>query len=269
MPKLKVKDGIIHYQILGSGSPLFLQHGLARSSRYWLGFDKELSKYFQVVIFDTRGLGGSQNSKVPLQLSIHDLAEDICQLAKKLNIESFHLLGTSMGGMICLALALDKPELLRSIIIMNSSIAGHLTPRLSLIAMASIVISGILPKLTAPISALTLLGKSTNFKKRLQLYRKWQEHYEEEPLAKPTVLKQLLAAARFGLGQPLEKIKTPALILYGENDYFVPKKNSLKIFEKIPHALIKKIPGVGHEMFAEKPKELALEVYEFTKSIEK
>ncbi|MBP9707081.1 MAG: alpha/beta hydrolase [Oligoflexales bacterium] len=269
MPKLKVKDGIIYYEILGSGSPLFLQHGLARSSRYWLGFDKELSKYFQVIIFDTRGLGKSQKSKVPLQLSIQDLAEDICQLAQKLNIESFHLLGTSMGGMVCLALALMKPELLKSIIIMNSSIAGHLTPRLSLIALASIGISAILPKLTPPISALTLLGKSTAFKKRLELYRKWQTHLEEEALEKTTVLKQLLAAARFGLGLPLEKIKTPALILYGENDFFVPNKNSLKIFKKIPHALIKKIPGVGHEMFAEKPEELALEVYEFTQSIEK
>ncbi|MFH1189837.1 MAG: alpha/beta fold hydrolase, partial [Candidatus Omnitrophota bacterium] len=59
MPKVKLDDISLYYEIAGKGAPLLLIAGLGSDSSSWSGVVRELSPYFQTVVFDNRGCGRS------------------------------------------------------------------------------------------------------------------------------------------------------------------------------------------------------------------
>ncbi len=118
MPKLHVNDIEMHYEMFGQGQPLILVHGLGSSGRDW---EKQLpvfSKYYQVVTFDLRGHGQSQ--KPPGPYSIPLFAKDTAELIKALGISPIHVVGISLGGMVAFQLAVDYPELVKSLVVVNA-----------------------------------------------------------------------------------------------------------------------------------------------------
>ena len=118
MPKLHVGETKLYYQVIGKGDPLVFIHGLGSSSQDW-GFQVDhFSKDYQVVIFDVRGHGRSDKPAGPYSLAL--FAQDTVALIQALNIAPAHVVGISMGGMIGLQLVLDAPELVRSLVVVNS-----------------------------------------------------------------------------------------------------------------------------------------------------
>ena len=82
----------------GNGFPLVLVHGFLGSSEMWILQKEFLSNHFRVISPALPGFGESY--KVKSQNSIHKMAQTILKNLNEMNIEKFHLLGHSMGGMI-------------------------------------------------------------------------------------------------------------------------------------------------------------------------
>jgi 3-oxoadipate enol-lactonase len=125
MPYAQLRDIQLYYEETGRGQPLLFLHGLGSSGRDWELQVDAFSNRYRVITADMRGHGRSD--KPHQAYSVAMFADDVRQLFGHLEIAAGHLVGISMGGMIAFQLAIDAPEMVRSMVIVNS--APELIPR--------------------------------------------------------------------------------------------------------------------------------------------
>jgi 3-oxoadipate enol-lactonase len=118
MPKIQIRDIRIYYESIGEGQPLVFIHGLGSSTKDWEKQVAFFSSRYRVVTFDCRGHG--QSDKPRGRYSIRTFAEDTAALIKALGIAPAHIVGLSMGGMIAFQLAVDEPDMVKTMVIVNS-----------------------------------------------------------------------------------------------------------------------------------------------------
>lgn len=118
MTKLRVCDIDLYYEVTGQGNPIVFIHGLGSSIRDWEYQVEYFSRRFQVIAFDIRGHGKSEKPAGPYSIPL--FAGDTAELIKALDIAPAHVVGISLGGMIALQLAANEPELVRSLVVVNS-----------------------------------------------------------------------------------------------------------------------------------------------------
>ncbi|HEY1098431.1 MAG TPA: alpha/beta hydrolase, partial [Myxococcota bacterium] len=119
MPRQRLPQVSLHFDVFGdvTDPPLLLLHGLGSSGEDWRQVAPSLSG-FRVVVPDVRGHGRSDKPAgaygVPL------FASDLAAFCDAQGISNAHVVGLSMGGMIALQLAVDRPDLVKSLVVVNS-----------------------------------------------------------------------------------------------------------------------------------------------------
>jgi 3-oxoadipate enol-lactonase len=113
MPTLEANGQTLYHEVHGEGEPLLCVMGLAANTLAWALQVQAFAERHRTVIFDNRDVG--QSSKASEQYEIRDMAEDTLALADALELDSFHLLGYSMGGAISQELALIAPERVKTL----------------------------------------------------------------------------------------------------------------------------------------------------------
>lgn len=118
MPQLP-GDRALHYQDTGGGGEtLLLLHGLGSRGTDWQPQIDALAPEFRVLTLDFPGHGGSDPLRGPV--SMKDLAGDVRALLDHLQLNSVHVAGFSLGGMVAFQLAMDCPERLKSLTVINA-----------------------------------------------------------------------------------------------------------------------------------------------------
>ena len=125
MPNVNVNDISLYYEESGEGEPLLFLHGLGTDGRSWEYQRDFFAEQFRVIVVDVRGHGRS--AQPPGPYSVSQFAADIFALLDHLQIDQFHLVGLSMGGMIGFQMAVDQPKRCKSLTIVNSG--PELVPR--------------------------------------------------------------------------------------------------------------------------------------------
>lgn len=100
------------------GAPLILSAGLGGSASYWTPNIAALAAKYRVLAYDHRGTGRSDRA-LPDRVSVDDLANDIVALMDALSVPQAHLVGHAAGAVAGLALALNAPDRLRSLVCVN------------------------------------------------------------------------------------------------------------------------------------------------------
>lgn len=118
---------MLHYARTGQGPVLVLQHGFLGGSAYWRSQMNAFGSRFDVIAPDLAGFAGSADE--PVRTSIEGHVEALVELLDALHVDRFHLLGHSMGGMVALQLALDRPERVASLILYGTASSGALPER--------------------------------------------------------------------------------------------------------------------------------------------
>jgi pimeloyl-ACP methyl ester carboxylesterase len=116
---LNVGDGQLYYEMAGNGMPLVLSHAAFLDSRMFDAIWEPLAKHFRVIRYDMRGFGRSSPAKGPLCRR-----EDLDQLLQHLEITEMHLVGCSNGGQISLDLAIEQPQRVKSLTLVDSTPSG-------------------------------------------------------------------------------------------------------------------------------------------------
>ena len=118
-PVFRAADGTA-YWLDGpeDGPPLVLIHGLGLSSSLWQAHLPALCARYRVLNYDLFGHGQSRPAERPLNLSV--FADQIAGLLEETVMGPAHLVGFSIGGMINRRVAMDHPDLVRSLVILNS-----------------------------------------------------------------------------------------------------------------------------------------------------
>jgi len=109
----------LQHQVTGEGESVLLLHGLGSRLQDWGLQIPALSEKFRVIACDQRGHGASPKPAGPYSMSL--FAQDAADLLARLDAGPAHIVGISLGGMVALQLALDHPELVASITIVNSA----------------------------------------------------------------------------------------------------------------------------------------------------
>ena len=108
-----------YYEQAGSGPPLMLIAGYSCDHTFWDDLTKDLTKHFQLIVFDNRGVGQTRDNGSTLTLE--SMADDTILLIQALGLSRLSILGQSMGGLIS-QIILDKaPNLIQNLILLNSA----------------------------------------------------------------------------------------------------------------------------------------------------
>lgn len=256
MPKVAVRGTELHWERAGSGEPLLLIQGMGGTHLSWgPPFKGLLDESFDVIAFDNRGIGLSD--PFDGSFTIAEMAEDAAALLDELGVESAHVVGISMGGMIAQELALAQPQRLRSLTLGCTYCGGEgsrLMPRESVEKLATAMASG---NRDEAIRASYEVNLSPAFRADESAYAAFHEMATEVPAAKRTI--ELQAQAIFGhdTSGRLGEISTPTLIVHGTEDGVLPIDNGRQIAALMPEARLEILEGVGHMFWWEQPQRSA------------
>ncbi len=109
------------YEEEGNGPPLVLIHGYTADATMWLRARPHLALHYRLIYYDTRGHGRSDAPEDPTVYTMADYAEDLRELLQALDIPAAHICGVSMGGMVALEFAFRNPEMVRGLILSDTS----------------------------------------------------------------------------------------------------------------------------------------------------
>src|SRR4051794_15181014 len=192
MPSVDAAGTELHYLRAGKGEPLLLIQGMSATHLTWgRPFLSELEPNFDCIVFDNRGMGLSGQAELPF--TIADLAADAAGLLDALEIESAHVVGVSMGGMIAQELALAHPGRIRTLTIGASYCGGRegrLMPREDLQMLGAAFSSG---EPRQVFRAMWEINLSPAFREDDSRFAAFAEMASALPAPQPVVLQQMLA----------------------------------------------------------------------------
>jgi len=213
MPTQRVCDIDLYYESTGEGQPLLFIHGLGSSARDWELQVAFFSPDYQVVTYDVRGHGRSDKPPGPYSTPL--FADDTAELIRSLGIAPVHVVGISMGGMITFQLAVDAPELVKSLVIVNSApelILHTLRDRLQFFQRLLIVRLVGMRKMGEVLGA-RLLPKPEHQDLRREFVERWAQN------DKRAYLDSMRALVGWSVSARLSEIKAPTLVVAADKDY--------------------------------------------------
>jgi pimeloyl-ACP methyl ester carboxylesterase len=269
MPKIKVSDINMYYEIHGEGYPFVLIMGGTGNVTFWTPYViEQFSKQFKTIIFDNRGAG--QTDAPQIDYTIRMMADDTKGLMDALEIEQAHVLGWSMGGMIAQELALNYPNSIKKLVLFGTYADGgpHSDPP-SQIGMQKIKNRESLTDEERLRASLDLF-LSDNFKKTNpdaleKIYGMLCPYWEKAPTAFENTMRQIKAILRHDAYERLPKINKPTLIIGGKEDILQSPRNHEILAKRIYGAKLVLLDNVGHGVMYEVPEIFTKMVIEFLK----
>jgi 3-oxoadipate enol-lactonase len=257
MPIVKVGDINIYYEIHGKGEPLVLIYGYVGHSRLWFRQIPVLSKQYRVVAFDNRGVGRSDKPDIPYTMAM--MAGDIAGLLDIIGIDSAHIFGISMGGMITQHFALNYPQRVISLILGCTACGGIHMIQPEPESMAALFDFERLKKMTpeeVTRQAMPFCYSQEFIERNPDIIEERVAKQLEYPTPGHGATRQAGAIMGHDTYELLPRIKSPTLVIAGDNDRLIPVENSRILASRIPGAELAIIKGAGHEFFIEDAEEV-------------
>ena len=213
MPYFEHNGCNLHYEDYGRGDPVLLIHGLGSSCRDWEYQIPTLAAQYRVIAVDIRGHGRSDKPRE--RYSIAGFSADIEALLNHLQPGPVHLVGLSMGGMIGFQIAVDHPQWLKSLTIVNSAPEVKIKGFDDLRQFAKRWLLARLFSMEAIGKALgkNLFPKADQTELRHKIAKRWAEN------AKHAYLASFSAIVGWGVQEKLGRIRCPTLIITADHDY--------------------------------------------------
>jgi pimeloyl-ACP methyl ester carboxylesterase len=246
LPKTNANGIDLYYEVYGEGDPLLLIMGLSLTSKSWFRTIPALSEQYKVIVFDNRGVGQSGKPNTPYSIAL--MAEDARAVLDAADVESAHVYGISMGGMIAQRLALKYPERVKSLILGCTTSGGqnHVQPEADVsMLMLSRASSTATPEEMAWATAPILYSHSFLENNRAIVAEDIQARIET-PILPYAYMLQLQACLAHDTYNEISQIKVPTLVIHGDEDRLVPYENGVTLADRIPGAEFVSISGAGH-----------------------
>jgi pimeloyl-ACP methyl ester carboxylesterase len=243
MPEVFVDTVRLYYQVEGQGDPLLFIHGLGSSHRDWQQqVDYFVAKY-RVMTLDLRGHG--QSDKPRGRYSIEQFATDVARLIELPGHGPAHIVGLSLGGTVAFELAATRPELVRSLTVVNSGPEmprGRWRDRLKvwfMLFVRTLIVRLRGMRQLGETLAGRLLPEPSQSELRRIFVQRWSEN---DPRA---YLASMWALRRWSVADRLSDIRCPTLIVAADMDY-TPLAYKQAYAAKLPRADVVCIPHSRH-----------------------
>ena len=260
MPFVRVRGANLNYVDTQAGDETILfSHGFLMSQALFAPQIEALKPRYRCVAYDHRGQAGSEVTKTGYDLD--SLTEDAEAVIGALDLGPCHFVGLSMGGFVGMRLALKRPDLIRSLILLDTS-ADPETNKMKYSALGLVARVFGLRSVAGP-AMNTLFGTSyLSDPAQASARTAWRTHVTDHD--KAGILRALKALIdRDGVAENLVQIDTPTLVLTGEEDVATPPEKGRKIAAAIPGAIFKLIDKAGHSATIEQPQAVTSAIAEF------
>ena len=235
--------------------PVVIAHGLYGSGRNWGVIARRLADSRQVIAVDMRNHGDSAWTETH---SYPEMAEDLAEVMGALGRPA-DLVGHSMGGKAAMMLALTHPGVLRRLVVADIAPVTYTHSQLPYIHAMRAVDLGQVTRRSEAESQLAEQGVGASlqsfFTQSLDIAgKRWKLNLDALERAMPDIM---------GFPETAASWDGSALFLTGaESDYVGPEHRET-IRARFPRARFAKIPGAGHWLHAEKPREFEASVRAF------
>ena len=247
--RVRVGDVQLYCEIAGSGAPLLLIHGLGSCTDDWQPQFAYFRARYRTIACDLRGHGRSDKPRD--MYSIELVARDLASLLRALQVGPTHVVGISLGGMVAFQLAVDAPELVESLVIVNS---GPAVPAATFKQRLPLYIRLLYARILGLRSMAEMIAKRLFPKpEQLALQRGFVERLAAND--KHCYLASLRAIfAGWSVAGRLREIRCPVLVLCSEHDY-TPVALKQAYAERLANAKLVVVPDSRHALPIEKPRE--------------
>ncbi len=236
MPIVHANGLDIHYTVDGAGPPVIMLHGAtSAAAEDWAAQRPLFRQAFRMYLVDARGHAGTKWD-VRDGFDRDMLVEDLLAFADALSLDTFHVIGFSMGAMTALTFATRYPDRLRTAIISGIDILRE--PR-----------SSVARRLMDP--------------QRIEREEPaWAAQLEKRhgPVQGEGAWKRLLPAivndvanASLLTFEDLRRIRLPVLLVYGDRDVFVPVDHAVAMYRQVPDARLLIAPNSPHAVMVAQP----------------
>lgn len=244
----------LYYEVAGTGFPLALIHGFAGDTTYWDDQFEAFAQHYKVIRYDRRGFGKSAN---PTEQRYSHF-DDLKALLEHLGIAQAHILGHSDGCGIAVDFALAHPDMTRSLLPVSGGPGGFTWPQelgdevgkvfdaARENARKSGAKAGNETLLQVPIAKASLENPevAARLVQMILNYPGWH-WFNQDPAA------ELNPPA----AERLDQIKAPTCIIVGEREYEGNLLGAEFMRQHIPNAQKIVIPGAGHAVNMEAPRQ--------------
>jgi len=242
----------VYCEAHGGGEPVLFLHGSLGTGRVWQPYVPLLSPDFTLLLPDMRGHGKTENPGGPMSTRL--LAEDVAALIEALGLERPCLCGWSMGGDVALQVGRRYPERVGRLIV------GGVTLHLS-------------DSFFSSLRAMGLDGPGqVNFERAEQAIPQLVAVWRAEHQQSPTHWQDLITQLSHGMLNPelpsddeLRQIAAPALIVWGDQDQFLPVEDAVALYRLLPNAQLAVVPNADHFVTRTHPEHFARLVKDFVR----
>jgi 3-oxoadipate enol-lactonase len=256
MTLARVGEIELDYERSGAGPPLLAIMGMSGTSLSWgEPFLRELRPHFDVIAYDHRGVGASSRLDGPV--TIREMAADAAGLLDALELDTAHVLGISMGGMIAQELALAAPERIRTLTLGCTYCGGEgssLAEPAALQHLTEAMLSGDRQR---ALRAGWEINVSPTMAADEEAYARFVEIATRRAVSVPVIMAQMQACAAHDTNARLVQLTMPTLVVHGTVDELLPVANGRLIAARIPDAQLEILDDVGHLFFWERPRRAA------------
>jgi pimeloyl-ACP methyl ester carboxylesterase len=253
----------LHYWRTGGvGKPaMVMAHGITDDGFNWASLAEKFEADYDIVMYDARGHGFSDQPKGPYDLASH--VADLAGLVKALDLRKPILVGHSMGGATVALLAAGDPDLPRALILEDpADMLARVQP--------------LPPNIAAGWKQMVRRDKATGKAELMEIARtkrhpgwaavEYERWAESKLLVEPLVI-DIVDGPGFGdAGATYPKIQVPTLILKADADAATRKK-SLEVASLLPRGKLVHIDGAGHVIRNDRPVETEREIRAFLASL--
>jgi 3-oxoadipate enol-lactonase len=251
MPELSIGERVIAYEVFGSGDPVVWLQGTGESRQGWAGQIPELSERWRCVATDHRDVG--ESSYVTEPYTPADLAADAAAVVDALELGSAHIVGYSLGGAAAQELALARPDLVRSLVLLSTWASSDGWFKAQMRNWQSIrrqhwddedaFLDALGPWLWSP-ATYAVPGLVDGFHTLMM---------SEDPPQRPEGwIRQCDADIAHAAAARLGGVAVPALVIVGEDDLCTPPRYAHELCGLLSDAQLVSIAGAGHGALGEK-----------------
>lgn len=250
MPYINLNNAKLYYEVEGNGEvPIVFGHSMLFNLRMFDDQVNFLKSNYKCIRFDFRGQGKSEVTDAGYDLD--SLTNDTAKLITQLKCGPCHFIGFSMGGMVALRLATEHPELIRSLILIDTSSE----PQDNMLRNRAMLFVGKyfgISILANKVMSMFFGSKFLKDKKRITIRETWKNHFlANDQVGILKVIKGVIF--RNGITQTLAQIKHPTIIMVGEKDILTDYDKAKTLQKNIKNSVLTIIPNAGHMSPVEEP----------------
>ena len=250
MPFVSALDGTrIHYEVTGriGRTPVLMIQGLGASKNAWNLQRIAMATRFRIISFDNRGAGRSDKPTEPFTLE--QMADDAIAVLDAAGIETAHIVGASMGGVISQIVAVKYPQRVRSLTLVCTACRNHPWRQELLQSWAK----------TADEKGMIEVGKEAaqwvmsprSFRRLVPAFTWMGPLAALRPRHSFVSQIQAILNTREDLVDQLSTISAPTMVIVGNQDILTPRGDSEEIAERIPNSELVVISGAAHGLMME------------------